>query len=197
MSDHCYIHLTGRMQDLARFIALDLVDQDDGADPEADIVEMIDEESNLCIPGGLPQDIPHYGEHGEGYEYGAGEWACDGMEMAYIATHQDGGVSMEWDGMTNAPSPESIRRVQRFRHILARAKAIIEGTPIPAPAVAAPIQEIHVILDGGIVQEVRHIPAGHRVLVLDMDVAGSDDDRIEPSPIDQKPCFITSFDPAS
>jgi len=53
--------------------------------------------------------------------------------------------------------------------------------------------EIFIRLEGGLVQEVVGAPPGIEVSVLDYDVEGEDEDRLEINPLDGELCCVTNF----
>jgi hypothetical protein len=52
---------------------------------------------------------------------------------------------------------------------------------------------IQVIVEGGVVQDVLHVPANIEVHVLDHDIEGAAPERLKPNPIDGRPCCITVY----
>jgi hypothetical protein len=50
---------------------------------------------------------------------------------------------------------------------------------------------IYTVVDGGLVQEVRGIPPGIEVHILDYDIEGADEVQI--SPLDGEACVITEY----
>lgn len=54
---------------------------------------------------------------------------------------------------------------------------------------------IYVIVEHGRVWEIKNIPDGVIVTVLDKDVEGEDDNKIQISPVDGEACTIQTFGP--
>jgi hypothetical protein len=52
---------------------------------------------------------------------------------------------------------------------------------------------VFVVLEGGLVQEVRGIPPGVEVHVVDYDIEGADE--LQVSPLDGEACVITEYSP--
>ena len=54
-------------------------------------------------------------------------------------------------------------------------------------------QTIHVVVVGGVVQDVLGVPSGVEVHVLDYDIDSQSSERIQLSPIDGEPCSIAVY----
>ena len=106
MSDRCYMEITCRKQDVARFEKLGFKILDNGnlegcvladlglgtlnEDKDSGLVSMHDEQANYGHSGQLPTDIPYIGGHGPGGEYGPCRFACDGRKYMEVEASQDG-----------------------------------------------------------------------------------------------------------
>jgi hypothetical protein len=53
---------------------------------------------------------------------------------------------------------------------------------------------IHVVVAGGLVQEVRDIPRGVEVKVIDYDIEAAEEFDLQISPLDGAACTIRTFD---
>ena len=54
-------------------------------------------------------------------------------------------------------------------------------------------QEIFVVMEGGVVHEIADIPSGVRVTIIDHDIEGLEPERLETSPLNQRPCCLQHF----
>ena len=54
---------------------------------------------------------------------------------------------------------------------------------------------IVVVIQGGTVEEVKNVPAGLEVHIVDLDVSGVDEEMLKPSPLDGQPCLLTKLGP--
>ena len=106
MSDRCYVEVTCRKRDAARFEKLGFKVLDDGnlegcvladlglgtpsEDKDSGLVSMHDEQANYGHYGEMPKDIPYFGWHGPGGEYGPCRFACDGKKYLEVDASQDG-----------------------------------------------------------------------------------------------------------
>jgi hypothetical protein len=52
---------------------------------------------------------------------------------------------------------------------------------------------IQIVVEGGVVHEVLHLPPGVNLTIIDCDVEGVAAERIEPSPIDGQPSVISHY----
>ena len=50
-----------------------------------------------------------------------------------------------------------------------------------------------VIMEGGVVHEIVDLPDNIHVTVIDYDTEGVGEDRVEKSPLNQKPCCIDRY----
>ncbi len=112
MGDRCYMSVTCRRQDQARFEALgfQIGFADDQNTP---VIEMIDEEANYGHCDEMPTDIPYYGAYGAGSNYGPGSVVCDGQAYAEVPASADGFV-LSWNYRWGLPKLKSIRRIRRY-----------------------------------------------------------------------------------
>jgi hypothetical protein len=53
------------------------------------------------------------------------------------------------------------------------------------------MQEIHVVIEKGVVQFVSPIPPGIVIVEVDHDMEQANPDDVVPSPLDDRPCVIT------
>jgi hypothetical protein len=112
MGDRCYMQVTCRRQDRARFEEL-------GFEPEFEdskdspLITLADEEANYAHYNDMPVDIPYYGSNGSGGDYGPGFIACDGSRFAEVTGTQDGFV-VQWDYETQQPTPKSVEEIRHY-----------------------------------------------------------------------------------
>ena len=52
---------------------------------------------------------------------------------------------------------------------------------------------IYVTVQGGLVQDVRNVPPGIEVRVIDYDIEGAEAQCVEPSPLDGEACVIATY----
>ena len=125
MGDRCYMSVTCRRQDRARFEELGF-DLECESSPESLVIEMADEEANYAHTDEMPTNIPYYGINGAGSNYAAGDSACDGKEYAEVETGQSSGFMVCWDYKKSRPTPQSLKNIRNFIKIQQRAKQIIK-----------------------------------------------------------------------
>ena len=80
MGDRCYMSVTCRRQDKARFEELGFHIEFD-EDKNTPVIEMIDDEANYGHCDKMPTDIPYYGNWGAGSEYDPDNIVCDGQDF--------------------------------------------------------------------------------------------------------------------
>lgn len=129
------MQITCRRQDQDRFTALGFTAQAwDNPEPNSALVVMVDEEANYAHSGELPRDIPYYGFHGPGGNYGDGVCACDGKQLAEQETGHEGGFVVEWDDVRQRPSRPSLRAVRRYLAVCRKAQARFAALAAQPPA---------------------------------------------------------------
>jgi len=125
MGDRCYMSVTCRRQDQARFEELGFQIEFD-ADKHAPVIEMIDEEANYGHCYKMPTDIPYYGSHGAGSGYGPGNIVCDGRDYAEVPASADGFV-LAWNYRWGLPELKSIRRVRCYLRLERRVNKLFRA----------------------------------------------------------------------
>lgn len=120
MGDRCFMQITCRRQDQARFEALGFR-YECKSSTDGSVVDLIDEEANYAHYDQLPQDIPYHGYHGAGGEYGSHDLACDGQTYAEVESGRDGDYVVTWDDTTRQPSVKSLERIRAYLIVLAAA----------------------------------------------------------------------------
>jgi hypothetical protein len=90
----------------------------------APVVEMFQEEADYAHEGELPTDIPFYGWHGSGGDYGSCGFACDGARLCYVEMLQNGGPAVEVS--ERGIGTESHRRALSYFAALTKAKRMLE-----------------------------------------------------------------------
>ena len=108
MGDRCYMHITCRREDRELFQLIGFLPEFDQT-PDSAIIEMVDEEANYAHAEEMPTNVPYYGHHGSGGNYGQHSLACDGRRFAEVETGFDGGFVVVWDTTRNRPTAESLR----------------------------------------------------------------------------------------
>ena len=120
MGDRCYMSVTCRRQDKARFEELGFQIEFD-ANKNCPVVEMIDEEANYGHCDEMPTDIPYYGSYGAGSNYGPGNVVCDGRDYEEVPASTDGFV-LAWNYRFGLPKFKSILRIRRYLKVERRVK---------------------------------------------------------------------------
>lgn len=136
MGDRCYMHITCRREDRELFQLIGFHVQSDQT-PDSAIIEMVDEEANYAHADEMPTNVPYYGHHGSGGNYGQHSLACDGRRSAEVETGFDGGFVVVWDTTRNRPTPESLRAVRRYRHVRKKVQNLFQ-TLTPKPSTQPP-----------------------------------------------------------
>ena len=126
MSDTCYMSVTCRRQDMARFLELGFHSEYGESDAEPVIV-LIDEEANFAHYDKLPTDIPFWGHNSAGGDYGAAEIVCDGKETIEIPFDHHGGFVVDWNFRLGLPKLKSILRIRRFLKVKHRVEQIFKA----------------------------------------------------------------------
>jgi hypothetical protein len=114
MGDRCFMSVVCRRQDASIFeeLGFDLHHEDK---PDTAVIEMWDAEANYAHSGDMPKDIPYYGHHYEGGDYGAHKFVCDGSVYAEAACGHNAGYVVLWDAKRNRPEPRSLRVIRAYR----------------------------------------------------------------------------------
>ena len=121
MGDRCYMSVTCRREDKARFEELGF-EVESETSPESLIIEMVDQEANYAHADQMPKDIPYTCWHGAGGNYGDGKIVCDGRAYAEVCANNDGFV-LAWDYQKMRPRHKSILQVRRFIKLEKRVQA--------------------------------------------------------------------------
>jgi len=146
MSDRCCVEVTCRRRDTRRFERLGFKVVDDGNlerrvlanlgceasgdKKKAEVVTMCDEQANFGHYGKLPKNIPYFGWHDSGGEYGPHEFACDGRKIAEVETAVDGTVVVRVCGDSSVDRRD-LRLVKEYRACLKRARQALGETGSP------------------------------------------------------------------
>ena len=117
MGDRCYMEITCLEKDAGRFKALGF--REEGV--KRGFCNMADHEANFAHSAHMPTDIPYYGENGEGENYGACEFACDGKEYAEAECNHRGELCVRIDEK-GEPRPKDLKIARTYLAVLARAK---------------------------------------------------------------------------
>lgn len=56
-----------------------------------------------------------------------------------------------------------------------------------------PRNEVVILVEGGVVHEVVNLPANTNLTIIDYDVDGVEQERIQASPVDGEPCVINKW----
>lgn len=126
MGDRCYMSVTCRREDKARFEELGFVLEAESSS-ESLVIELADQESNYAHADQMPANIPYYGIFGAGSCYGAGNIACDGKEYAEVETGHDGGFVVDWDYRKQKPQSKSLKRIRHYISVDKKARSIIKA----------------------------------------------------------------------
>lgn len=138
MGDRCYMSVTVRDCDKEKFLK-ETEDMYGFSDAEFSDTETTTElevdEINWGNTDDLPRDIPFIGYHGEGYEYGSREFACDGNGTFMDAEKGQGndGFVIHFDHQTREPKEGMIENVKAFLEFKAKVRAILDA-PVTAEA---------------------------------------------------------------
>ncbi len=52
---------------------------------------------------------------------------------------------------------------------------------------------IYITLEGGLAQAVTNVLPGIQIIIVDYDIEGADNDSLSPSPLDGKPCCLSTY----
>ena len=130
MGDYCYMEITCRKQDRARFTALGFTAQDWKQDcPE--LVVMVEEEADYAHSGNIPTDIPYHGFNGPAGNYGQGVVACNGKSFAEVETGHGGGFVVDWNEAKHRPSAQSLKNIRRYLKIHKKVLAMFKDLATP------------------------------------------------------------------
>jgi hypothetical protein len=72
----------------------------------------------------MPEDVPYLGWHGEGGDYGACQFACDGGKYAEAECIHGCVLAVRVDDDGN-PDKQAVRRMKQYLAVLKRAKALL------------------------------------------------------------------------
>ncbi|MEN6550112.1 MAG: hypothetical protein ABFE07_29055 [Armatimonadia bacterium] len=114
MGDRCYMKLTCEKVHAPLFEAL-------GFEVEADhhehpgLVEMVDEQANYAHWSEMPENVPYFGFHTAGGEYGDTAFVCDGKELCYVDTNHQSDVMVRVDEQSGRVSKADLAGVRRYR----------------------------------------------------------------------------------
>jgi len=125
MGDCCYMSVTCRRQDKARFEALGFRTEFE-EDKNTPVIEMVDEEANYGHCDELPTNIPYYGSYGPGSNYGPGSVVCDGRDYEDVPASSDGFV-LAWNYRLGLPGLRSILRIRRYLKIERRMQKLFKA----------------------------------------------------------------------
>lgn len=124
MGDRCYMSVTCRRQDRARFEELGFHLEFD-EDTSTPVIEMIDEEANYAHYDKMPLDVPYYGSFGAGSEYGPGSFVCDGVDYEEVPASADGFV-LAWNYRFGLPKLKSILQIRRYLKLERRVQKLFK-----------------------------------------------------------------------
>lgn len=130
MGDRCYLQVTCLPEHAERFKELmsdcDYGEQSRNHDGTMTLFKC---EANYAFgvsdgcSGDLPNDIPYTGEHGNGDDYAAGFFACDGKEFVYC----NGEYPNMWIGFdpkTGEPIASDLAQAKHFWEVYRRADQV-------------------------------------------------------------------------
>lgn len=141
MGDRCYMQIFCRREDRHKFDDL-FTGHDGSPDGQPGVIMLSEMEANYAYgvgalrsddSGELPNDVPYYGGHGEGCEFGAGEFACDGQEFRYVTSGRNC-YEIRFDKEGN-PNQDDIEEVRQFVLFKKKVEAMLAE---PAPPVENP-----------------------------------------------------------
>lgn len=117
MGDRCYMQITCRVQDKAKFeewFPESFEPNDDGTiemySTEANYAYQIDNETT----GDLPNDVPFVGWHDAGGEYTAAVFASDGKGNVQYRRGHGNDYLIEFDEVLGLPNPMDVAGVGQF-----------------------------------------------------------------------------------
>lgn len=126
MGDRCFMSVTCRQQDKARFAELGFQVQF-GEDENNPVLEMIDAEANYGHCHELPTDIPFTAWNGAGSDYGEAKLVCDGREIIEVSTNHDGSFCVDWNFRFGLPRLKSILQIRRYLRLERRVNKLFEA----------------------------------------------------------------------
>lgn len=121
MGDRCYMKLICEKVHAPLFEDLGFVEEGDH-DGRGGLVEMVDEQANYAHYEELPTNVPYFGFHGSGCEYGDMAFACDGRTLCYVDTNSQSDPMVRVNEATGRTSREDLRDYRLYRQCRARTK---------------------------------------------------------------------------
>jgi hypothetical protein len=107
--------------------------------------ELEDSEANYAHNSDMPKNIPYFGWHGAGGDYGAMKFCCDGEVLDEAPTDGDGTLIVVWDEKADAPTERSVRHVREYLSARARIKHLLS----PDPLISAMAQSLFLVAHPG------------------------------------------------
>ena len=111
MSDRCYMEVRCKKEHAPIFEKLGFTVRDEGYAPG--IVELVDEGANYAHYNEMPNEVPYFGWHGAGGEYGSCAFACEGN--GYVDADMDAnGELVVRVSDRGQPSKTDLKMVRRY-----------------------------------------------------------------------------------
>lgn len=142
MGDRCYMQVTCRPCDKERFEEIGF-DVDETLDHTSTQCTMIINEANYAKHGEMPEDIPYFGYHGEGSEYGAEDYCCEGDGFISVECNKENDYVIRWDVEKDRPVDSQIQHLRRFLNVLNRVKKLFHEDPLIAEMAQAEFRSKH------------------------------------------------------
>ena len=121
MSDRCYMRVTCRQRDRARFEALGFAPEFADTPEDCAVIELVDTGADYGHHGRLPTEVPFIASHDAGGNFGPRRLACDGRVLVEVPATEEG-VLVEWDASRGQPTTTSLRQLRQFMAVLQRAE---------------------------------------------------------------------------
>ena len=129
MSDRCYMEVRCKKEHAPIFEKLGFVIRDEDYAPG--IVELADEQANYAHSGDMPNEVPYFGWHDAGGNYGPHAFACDGN--GYVEAHMDpNGELVVRVSDRGQPNKTDTQGVREYVACLKRAKKALGLLPKPS-----------------------------------------------------------------
>jgi len=122
MGDRCYMEVRCKKLHAPIFEKLGFKLHEEGYDGHPELVELADEQANYAHGDRLPMDIPYFGWHTAGGEYGAEAFACDGRKYFEVGIDVHSGGMVVHVSDAGVPDEWELGLIRMFRVIEKRAK---------------------------------------------------------------------------
>ena len=136
MGDRCYVEITVRRQDLAKWENLGYTDGDSELVNTGEVksyVSMYDSERNYGVnhdTDDVVSGCPMFGSHSSGGDYGAYLFAWDGETFKQIETNHDGELLVKVNPSNGQPSEYDLAHVRSFLEFSRKVGQLVGRAPL-------------------------------------------------------------------